>query len=225
MKITTAELIKDLKSEIYQDRWFAAEILGTKKVIKPSQAREISKIMMNSDIGEVLCWGLGQMKNKNYVSKIGKLLEHPDNYFKWRAADALKNISSNNAVNTLQFYLQKSRFYETRWRCAWALGEIGDIRSFEKLWNSSQDENRYVRWKSIWAISLLKGNLEKKIREKILSDDNINDYMLWRCLWVFGRIGNKNTVNWLKGVDKFTKNKSKYIRYQLKHTYAIINNK
>ena len=104
------------------------------------------------------------------------------------------------------------------------LGEIGDIRSFEPLYNSAQDDDRFVRWKSIWAVSLLKGNLEERIKEKIL-DGRTSEYMLWRCLWVLGRIGNSDTKKWLMDVDKLKKHKSKYIVYQLQATCAIIDNK
>ena len=224
MRIPTNKLIKAIKSKSYSERWFAAEILGTKKTLNKHQIREISREMMTSDVGEVLCWGLGQMKNKNYISKIGKLLEYRDNYFKCRAADALTNISNSEAIGTLEFYLKKSKFSETRWRCAVALGEIGDIHSFDSLWNSAQDKDKYVRWKSIWALSLLKGNLEKRIREKIL-DEGTSEYMLWRCLWVLGRIGNRGTGSWLNNINWANKHKSKYIDFQLQLTLAAINNK
>ena len=104
------------------------------------------------------------------------------------------------------------------------MGEIGNIRSFDSLWSSAQDKDKYVRWKSIWAMSLLKGNLEEKIREKIL-DDSTSEYMLWRCLWVLGRIGNRDTNEWFNGVDRIKKHKSKYINYQPKLMRAAINNK
>ena len=95
-------------------------------------------------------------------------------------------------------------------------------KSFDVLWNASQDKNRYVRWKSVWAISLLKGDLENIIRKRILNSET-GEYMLWRCLWILSRIGDNNTNEWLDNM-LIREHESKYIRYQLKLTQLAIRN-
>lgn len=213
MDISTDELIQSLESESFHERWFAAEILGTKRNLKPQQLERISNLMLKSDVGEVLCWGLGEMKSERFLDEIGILLEYPDTYYKWRAASALKNIANTHAIRILESHLRQSKSSETRWRCADALGKIGSIDSFTVLWDSSQDKDRYVRWKSIFSISLLNGNLEARVAEK-MSDPAISEFMLWRCLWVLGQIGDKRTLEIFDDFKKIQNHSSKYIRYQ-----------
>lgn len=211
-KYSIDELIADLSSSDYHTRWFAAEIIGTKRNLNAKQIDTLISIAEISDIGEVIIWGLGQMRIKGIENFIGKFLEHENNYFRWRAAEALRDISSEKARLTLEKYLDKSKYEETRWKCAWALGEIGSIKSFSVLWRHLVDPDRYVRWKSVWALSMLKGNVVEKI-QKILVSKKISNFLIWRCFWILGRRGDMKTIKFLQMMGKT--NANKYTRYQL----------
>lgn len=213
MNISIKNLLQALTSHEYEERWFAAEILGTKRGLTKTQLRTVAKLMVHSDIGEVLCWGLGQMRNKAYIKAIGGLLEHRDTYYQWRAAHALRHIGGRSAREALETHLRRSKSSETKWKCAQALGKIGDVRSFDVLWIAAHDTNRYVRWESIWAISLLGPAVEARIRAKLLSPAT-NTYMQWRCLWVLGLVGNTRTIRWLERSANETVGSSQYLRYQ-----------
>jgi len=220
---TITLLLKDLRSKNYSTRWFAAEVIGTKRNLSPKKIEHLILIMQKSDVGEVLCWGLGQMKASGAISAIAKMLEHPDSYFRWRAAEALRDMDNDDARCALEQTLRNSPIPDTRWKCAWALGEIGNINSFDTLWISCQDPDRYVRWKSIWAISILRGNVENLIRNKIITED-LPEYMVWRSLWLLGRIGNLNTLTWMKKSQELKRfiYRSQYLNWQLQNSMEKI---
>jgi len=211
--IENTKLIADLKSADFTTRWFAAEVLGTKRDLTNGQIKEIIKIIPKSDVAEVLCWGLGQMKYKNAVNIIASYLENKNLYYRWRAAEALRDIGNDEARLALERYLDKSKDAETRWRCAWAIGEIGSIKSFPILWKHVSDSDRYVKWKSVWGISILKGDVEKLIKREITKTKN-NPYLMWRAIWILGRVGNNQTITWIKQFLEKEAVDNKYIHGQ-----------
>lgn len=214
ININNDQLLQDLLSEEFQTRWFAAEVLGTKRNLSSKQIETIIELAESSDVGEVLVWGLGMMRAKHVEPLIGKFLEHKDNYSRWRAAEALRDLGTPEAISILTDRLKNSTEAETRWKCAWALGEIGKIDSFENLWYSAEhDSDKYVRWKSIWGITCLQGDVERLVKAKF-ENSNLSDFMAWRLAWVLGRIGNQETVAWLKSM-KSNYLGSKYVLYQI----------
>jgi HEAT repeat protein len=218
--ININQLFLDLESKDYQTRWFAAEVLGTKRDLNENQKMKLMKMVDKSDVGEVIVWGLGQMKAKGTESAAEKMLEHKNNYFSWRAAESLRDLGTEKARLILESTLDKSKSAETRWKCAWALGEIGSIKSFEVLWKHLQDEDRYVRWKSVWAISILKGNIEERMVEKL--NQGINDFLAWRCIWILGKVGDEKTADYLESLQVKNLYPSKYVNYQLELSVSKI---
>lgn len=220
--IPNSRLITDLSSNDYHTRWFAAEVLGTKRDLTLEEVESVAKIAKNSDVGEVLVWGLGMMKIPGAESLIGSFLEHPVNYYRWRAAEALRDLGTNESIRILTHYLKTSKEGETRWKCAWALGEIGEMQSSEVLWETAKnDPDRYTRWKSVWGLTRLKGDIESFIQQKLVLSD-INDYMRWRGAWILGKIGTRTTSNWL---EKYRKSYpiNDYVNYQVALAIDAIN--
>jgi len=222
--IPNPKLIEDLSSSNYHTRWFAAEVLGTKRDLTDAEVKSLAKIAPKSDVGEVLVWGLGMMKMPGAEKLIGSFLEHPVNYYRWRAAEALRDLGTDEALNILTKYLEVSSEDETRWKCAWAIGEIGRMDSAETLWEAAQnDTDRYVRWKSVWGLTRLKGDVESFIKEK-MSEQGINDFMLWRSAWILGRIGNQKTIEWLTDF-KNDHQVNDYVNYQISLAIDTINSR
>lgn len=211
--IANDELIRDLASADYTTRWFAAEVLGTKRDLNESQQNELMRIAPASDVGEVLVWGLGMMNAEGVENLIGTFLEHENNYFRWRAAEALRDLGTPRAITILTRHLRESSDAETRWKCAWALGEIGDIGSFDVLWTRAEhDYDRYVRWKSVWGITRLKGDIVARVKRKL--EEGPSEFMAWRAAWILGRVGGALAVSTLESM-KDTYADSKYVKYQV----------
>lgn len=211
--ISNNKLIMDIQSNDFTTRWFAAEVLGTKRDLNQKQINKVINLTSKSDIGEVLVWGLGQMNYKKSTKYIAKMLEHKNNYYKWRAAVALRDIANNAARIVLERHLNESKSEETRWRCASVLGDIGSIKSFPCLWKHLTDQDRFVRWKSVEAIATLKGDVESRIKRKLMSKE-IASFLAWRCLWVLGQRGNNNTASWINNYLKKYFVDNEYVKYQ-----------
>lgn len=205
-------LIRDLENKAFVTRWFAAEVIGTKRDLTNMQIKKMIQIMRKSDIGEVLVWGLGQMNKNRSIKYIGPMLENKNNYFKWRAAVALRDIANEEARITLERYLRKSKSPETRWRCAAVLGDIGSIKSFDALWKHLTDKDRFVRWKSVGALATLHGDVESLIRDKLMG--KITPFLAWRSLWVLGQIGNSKTLKWIEKYLNMHFQANQYVQYQ-----------
>lgn len=211
--IDNKDLINDLESRDFTTRWFAAEVLGTKKDLTQEQIKKVMNLMSKSDVAEVLVWGLGQMNNKKGMELISNMLEHKNNYYKWRAAVALRDISNYKARLILEKHLNTSKSEETRWRCAAVLGDLGSIKSFSCLWKHLTDTDRFVRWKSVGAIATLKGNVELKVKRKLMSG-KITTFLAWRSLWILGQIGNGETAKWIGIYLKKYFTDNLYVKYQ-----------
>lgn len=211
--IDNIELMKDLESQDFTTRWFAAEVLGTKRDLTQEQIKKVMSLMPKSDVGEVLVWGLGQMDNKKGMKLISNMLEHKNNYYKWRAAVALRDISNDKARMILEKHLNTSDSEETRWRCAAVLGDMGSMKSFSCLWKHLTDKDRFVRWKSVGAIATLKGDVESKVKQKLTSS-KLTPFLAWRSFWILGQIGNSETAKWIDIYLKKYFTDNLYVRYQ-----------
>jgi len=216
-KLSNTQLLKDIESSEYRTRWFAAEVVGTRRDLTEDQLNQLIRLMYTSDVAEVICWGLGQMQYEQAIPDISRMLSNPNNYYKWRAAEALRDVGTVSAVNALENELLVNADPETRWRCAWALGEIGKIIANETLWKIAlADSDSYVRWRSIWALSKLTGDVEKFVMDKLIHIDD--EFAQWRGIWLIGQVGTKSSVKWLKG---YVQNNvtSRYVKYQ--YTIAL----
>ncbi|MCK4858041.1 MAG: HEAT repeat domain-containing protein, partial [candidate division Zixibacteria bacterium] len=88
-------------------------------------------------------------------------LKDEDSGVRWRAAKALGEIKSPEAVKPLMEAL-KDEDYDVRWRAALALGEIESPQAVKPLIEALQDEDSYVKWRAAEV-------LEKFADPKILS--------------------------------------------------------
>ncbi len=216
------KLLEDLSAKDYDTRWLAAEVIGTKRNLSHTQIEHIVEVAKISDIGEVLIWGLGIMRAEGMENLISSFLEHPIDYFRWRAAEALRDLGTEAAISQLSHYLQNSVYSETRWKCAWALGEIGEIESFRVLWDAARDDkDRQTRWKAVRGITKLRGDVESIVKNKI-KDHGTSEYMAWRSAWVLGIIGGIDTVQWLEEL-KVSSQLSPYVNYQVSFAIDQIN--
>lgn len=210
--LTNTQLFADLESGDYLTRWFAAEVIGTRRGLDGDQMTKLIDLIGESDVSEVICWGLGQMKCEAAVPIIKTLLSHPNMYYQWRAAESLRDIGSLTAIAALTDELQHNVSPETRWRCAWALGEIGDIIACDVLWDvAMSDRDAYVRWRSIWGLSKLEGDVEGFVRFKLENTDD--EFSQWRGIWLIGQVGRESSIQWLDNYVT-TEVKSQYVEYQ-----------
>ena len=214
-------LIKDLTSKDFTTRWFAAEVLGTKRSLSERDIDYLISLLPTSDVAEVIIWVLGRFKVERAIPDISKFLTHTNPYYRWRATYALRDIGTKTAREVLETGL-RTLDSETKWKCALALRGMGDIASFEPLWEAaSSDEDRYVRWEAICAITFLHGKVEDLVKRK-LNSGKLSDFMLWRGVWVLSRVGNRATISWLDSYIKRHNRISPYVRYQIGLTKKAI---
>ena len=206
------KLRKDLYSKDKLTKWFAAEVIGNEK--KKGLTQYLLKALKDKNIAETVSWALGQIDAGEATNLLCKKLNCNDNYLKWRIISALKDMKK---IRVLSKLLIKNKDSEVRWRAAWALGEIKDISTFPVLWKGVHDKNKYVRWKSIWSISLLGPKIIDKLKLQLKSPSK---YSRWRAAWALGRIKIKQSKSILQQALK--NEKDEYILWQIRNSIKNI---
>jgi len=205
------ELFENLEYGKKIERWFSAEILGSKK--KVYFFDNIKKYINDKDIEDVIVWIYGKLRNENAIVLLKEKLYHTnDTYLIHRLVEALIEIG-RPSIPALIEILSESKNSEVRWRVAKALGELKAIESFDVLWKYVSDKNKFVRWRCICSIK----DFGKKIVPKLVKKLNDkNPYLKWRALWALYQINDKRSM---KAIKKVIENDhSDFVKWQAKRS-------
>jgi HEAT repeat protein len=146
----------------------------------------------------LICWLLGQLRNKRTVHALLNAFNDSDPSLFWEAAKSLGQIGSKRATHPLILILLKDTNPEKRAAAAYALGNLRDKRALHLLLKKLADENENIRVREHVAEALAYIKDESAVPPLIDAlRDSIAEVRFWSA-FALGEIGDNRALTELK---------------------------
>jgi len=173
-----------LRNQISDDLW---SLYQTKE--SPSLREEAMKIIF-------------LIKPDNIIDSLIRELKDEEDFVRWKAAEALRRIGSEKAVDPLIKTLETDKFNNARWEAAEALGEIGSEKAVDPLIKFLETgENDEVRASAAYALGLIESEKAAEPLIKTLETNEASFVRVW-AVWALGEIGSEKAVEPLRSAMK-----------------------
>jgi len=198
----------------------------------------------------------GCIKENNVNDEVDNLilnLSHEEYNVRSDASNKLVKIGSvTPIINSLQkeaYYNISPNSFNARWNKVNVLGQIGSNKAEDVLIDRIlNDEETHVRWRSIWALNIVKTvDAESKLINALKTDKkwraavalgsfknnnskhillegitNTDDWIKWEAVYVLGILGDSSTA---LPISKLLNDKSERIRQETALTLGKLSNK
>ncbi|WP_332955061.1 HEAT repeat domain-containing protein [Microcoleus sp. AR_TQ3_B6] len=133
---------------------------------------------------------LGEVRSDEAIARLLKLLEHSDDFVRWRAVSALGKFGDEKAIPGLLKLLEHSDDFVRR-SAAYALGNIGDDQAIPGLLKLVEEPDYFVRWSAADAL----GNIgdDQAIPGLVELVEEPDYFVRWSAAYAF-KIGDEKAI-------------------------------